>query len=274
MGTSGIRSTLLQLPKFSGVFRGRELTRKDRRLGSDLLPLNDLLDGGIPRGRISEIVGPRSSGKSSIAASFIAAATRRGETVAVVDLENAFDPLTMAAAGVDLNRVLCAAFHAAGARAPQRYSNAAPVGRVYERRTSHATWNAAAEMILEASGFGLMVLDFGGYARSIPQSAALRLARLAERSGTSVLILALHRMCGTFAALGLSLNCKRTLFTRSGPCCPILYDGLEIEALVARNKLGGSGGRGRWRTLIDPSIVPVPSSPNRKAQPSGRTASL
>ena len=278
-GTTGIRSKLSQLPEFSGVFRGRELTRKDRRLGSNLLPLNDLLYGGIPRGRISEITGPRSSGKTSIAASFIASATRRGETVAVVDLENAFDPLTMAATGVDLNRVLCmAAFHANGGIPCRRLlSQIDHVARVRGEQSPLTAWkNAvkAAELILEAGGFGLMVLDFGGYARSIPQSAALRLARLAERSGTSVLVLALHRMCGTFAALGISLNCKRALFTRSGPYCPTLYDGLEIEAFLARNKLGGSGGRGRWRTLIDPSIVAVPSSPNRKAQPSGRTASL
>jgi len=277
MGTTGIHSTSSQLLEFSGVFRGRELTRKDRRLGSNLTPVNDLLDGGIPRGRISEITGPRSSGKTSIAASFIASATRRGETVAVVDLEDAFDPLTMAAAGVDLNRVLWMAFHANGARAPQRYSNTAPVGRVRGEQSPLAAWkNAvkATELILEAGGFGLMVLDFGGYARSIPQSAALRLARLAERSGTSVMVLALHRMCGTFAALGLSLDCKRALFTQFGIHGPAILDGFEVEALVARNKLGGSGGRGRWRTLIDPSIVPAAASPNRKAQPSGRTASL
>jgi hypothetical protein len=308
LGTSGIHPVSLQTLEFSGVFRGRELTRKDRRLGSNLLPINDLLGGGIPRGRISEIVGPQSSGKTSIAASFIAAATQRGETVAVVDLDDAFDPLTMAAAGVDLNRVLWVAFHANGARAPQRYSNAAPVGRVYEGRSSHAAWRAG-ELILEAGGFGLMVLDFGGYARSIPQSAALRLARLAERSGTSVLVLALRRMCGTFAALGLALSRSSALFDnpgqpasqfftacgdRSSQTRPAgatwqqsrgslspagmecrrrhgmpLFDGFEVEALVARNKLGGSGGRGRWCTLIDPSIVPIPSPPNRKTQPSG-----
>ncbi len=298
MSITGISSKLSQLHEFSGVFRGRELTRKDRRLGSNLLPLNDLLGGGIPRGRISEIVGPRSSGKSSIAASFIASATRRGETVAVVDLENAFDPLTMAAAGIDLNRVLWTAFHPDGGIPCRRLASQIDrVARVRGEQSPLVAWkNAvkAAEMILEAGGFGLLVLDFGGYARSIPQSAALRLARLAERSGTSVLVLAPHRMCGTFAALGLALSRSSALFDNSGqpdqrersgnkasarfdpPAwnAAVLYDGLEIEAFLSRNKLGGSGGRERWRTLIDPPIAPVASSPNRKTQPSGRTTSL
>ena len=61
--------------EFSGVFRGHELTRKDRRLSSGLAPLDALIDGGIPRGRISEITGRAGSGKTSIAASFAAFAT-------------------------------------------------------------------------------------------------------------------------------------------------------------------------------------------------------
>jgi len=247
----GIHAASSQLPEFSGVFRGRELTRKERRLSSNLQPVNDLLDGGIPRGRISEIIGRQSSGKTSLAASFIAAATQRGETIAVVDLEGAFDPLTMAAAGVDLNRVLWAA--AWSAANSHRSSPAHPMG---------AAWKAA-ELILEAGGFGLLVLDFGGDGRSIPHSAALRVARLAERSGTSVLVLAPYRMCGTFAALSLALSRGATLFDGCADG-PATFDGFGIEALVTRNKLGGSGGRGHWRTAIDPSSGNQYAAPNHQ----------
>jgi len=230
-----------QLPDFSGVFKGRELTRKERRLSSNLEPLNHILDGGIPRGRISEITGRLSSGKTSLAASFIAAATQRGETTAVVDLEGAFDPPAMAAAGVDLDRVLWArASQAAKSRAAALTH---PLG---------AAWKAA-ELILEAGGFGLLVVDFGLCVRSIPQSAALRVARLAERSGTSVMILAPYRMCGTFAALSLALSRASTLFERTA-AAPALFDGFAIEAVVTRNKLGGSGARIHWRTVVDLSI--------------------
>jgi hypothetical protein len=236
----GIYVASAQIPEFSGVSRGRELTRKERRLSSNLQPINDLLDGGIPRGRISEITGRHSSGKTSVAASFIAAATQRGETIAVVDLEGAFDPLAMAAAGADLNRVLWAA--AASAAHRRGASLAHPMG---------AAWKAA-ELILEAGGFGLLVVDFGACARSIPHSAALRVARLAERSGTSVLVLAPYRMCGTFAVLSLALSIGSVFFDSSA-AGPSIFDGFTIDALVTRNKLGGSGGRGHWRSAIDPS---------------------
>ena len=89
-----------------GVFRGRELTCKDRRLSASLEPVNVLLEGGIPRGRISEIAGRCGCGKTSLAAAFISSATRRGEVAAVIDLVNAFDPATMAEAGIELSRVL------------------------------------------------------------------------------------------------------------------------------------------------------------------------
>ncbi|MGA7873850.1 MAG: ATPase domain-containing protein, partial [Candidatus Binatus sp.] len=97
-----------QLLEFSGVFRGYELTRKDRRLSSGLAQLDALIDGGIPRGRISEITGRAGSGKTSIAASFAAFATRRGEVAAWLDASSAFDPESMAAAGVELRRMLWA----------------------------------------------------------------------------------------------------------------------------------------------------------------------
>ena len=94
--------------EFSGVFRGHELTRKDRRLSSGLAPLDALIDGGIPRGRISEITGRAGSGKTSIAASFASFATHRGEVAAWLDASGSFDPESMAAAGVELRRMLWA----------------------------------------------------------------------------------------------------------------------------------------------------------------------
>src|ERR1035437_9962142 len=88
--------------EFSGVFRGHELTRKDRRLSSGLAPLDALIDGGIPRGRISEITGRAGWGKPSMPAPSAAFAPRRGEAAAGLDAASAFDPESMAAAGVEL----------------------------------------------------------------------------------------------------------------------------------------------------------------------------
>src|ERR1035437_5072248 len=88
--------------EFSGVFRGHELTRKDRRLSSGLAPLDALIDGGVPRGRISEITGRAGSGKPQIAASCPPFPPRRGGVPAGLDAGSAFDPESMAAAGVEL----------------------------------------------------------------------------------------------------------------------------------------------------------------------------
>src|SRR5690242_2600303 len=83
---------ILELPEFAGVFRGRELTRKDRRLSSGLCPIDELIGGGIVRGRVSEITGGASSGKTSLAVAFVATATRRGEVAAWIAATDDFDP--------------------------------------------------------------------------------------------------------------------------------------------------------------------------------------
>ena len=109
----------------------------------------------------------------------------------------------------------------------------------------------AAEMVLGAGGFGLVVidlaLDIGGHTRTLALSAALRLARAAERSGSAVIVLAERRTCGTFAALSLVLGRTRPFFSRMAPGAPMLFDGIRVEAYVARNKLGGSGQAAVWR---------------------------
>jgi len=62
--------------------------------------------GGLPRGRIIEIFGPESSGKTSLALSVIAAAQKTGGLGALVDAEHAFDPSYAAKLGVDLDHLL------------------------------------------------------------------------------------------------------------------------------------------------------------------------
>jgi hypothetical protein len=232
-----------QLLEFSGVFRGRELTVKHRRLSSGLAPLDDLIDGGIPRGRISEITGRPGSGKTSIAASFAASATHRGEVAAWLDSSGSFDPESMAAAGVELRRMLWASMTAAS-RMP-RFATS-----LLARRQSAIV--KAAELVLEAGGFGLVVIDFGETPRALTHASALRIARAAERSGAAVIALAPWRMCGTFAALSLAATRAETSFSRLAPGSPVTFDGLTVDAMIARNKMGGTGRRVRVRALIDP----------------------
>lgn len=64
--------------------------------------------GGLPQGRIVEIYGPESSGKSTIALSVVAKAQQMGLTCAYIDAEHALDPVYMQALGVDLDNLLLA----------------------------------------------------------------------------------------------------------------------------------------------------------------------
>ena len=62
--------------------------------------------GGLPYGRIVEIYGPESSGKTTLCLSTMAQAQKQGKTVAIVDAEHALDPLYAEKLGVDLDSLL------------------------------------------------------------------------------------------------------------------------------------------------------------------------
>lgn len=61
--------------------------------------------GGLPRGRITEIYGPESSGKSTLAMHVVAEAQKKGGTCAYIDAEHAMDPVYAAAIGVDVDNL-------------------------------------------------------------------------------------------------------------------------------------------------------------------------
>jgi len=284
-----------EIHEISGVFRGRELTRQEGRVRCGITPVDKLIGGGIVRGRISEIIGHPGAGRTSLAAAFAASITGRGEVAAWIDAAGNFDPESIAAAGVDLARLLWVATPAnpsrSGARPVDNFAGARPEsaratdhsdhyvtnhyvadhyveGRPYYagKRPASAAVLKAAEWILVAGGFGLVVIDCGGlrdcngWAGTFTQSAALRLAHGAERSGAAVVVIAAHQMCGTFAALSLMMSRRRTCFSRAGAGAPALFDGLTVESRVMRNKLGGSGGAATWSALADPSCAATPES--------------
>ena len=62
--------------------------------------------GGIPRGRVTEIYGPESSGKTTIAQHIVAEAQNLGGTAAFIDMEHALDPIYAEACGVDVDNLL------------------------------------------------------------------------------------------------------------------------------------------------------------------------
>lgn len=147
----------------------------------------ELLLDAFPPGRLSEIVGPWSSGAGSLLVALVARATTSGSQVALVDGSGAFDPTSAAAAGADLSRVLwikCGARLDAACR--------------------------AADLLAHCGGFGLVALDLGELApkaqRSVPRSRWLRLQRAVDGSPTILVLRGPERITGSLAALVVSLR--------------------------------------------------------------------
>ena len=106
-----LKTALSQIEKNYG--KGAVMRLGDRpEMQVDAIPTGSLaLDaalgiGGLPRGRIIEIYGPESSGKTTLALHVLAEAQKRGGEVAFVDAEHALDPVYAAAIGVDIDSML------------------------------------------------------------------------------------------------------------------------------------------------------------------------
>jgi recombination protein RecA len=97
--------------KFETGLVGRGLEGFQNRAAVELQPsgvteLDAVLGGGFPRGSLVELCGPASSGRTSLAFSLLAQATERQEACAFVDVSDSLDPVSLAASGVDLPRLL------------------------------------------------------------------------------------------------------------------------------------------------------------------------
>ena len=106
-----LETALAQIEKNYG--KGTVMRLGDRPdMNVDYIPTGSLaLDaalgiGGVPKGRIIEIYGPESSGKTTLALHILAEAQKRGGEVAFVDAEHALDPVYAAALGVDTDNML------------------------------------------------------------------------------------------------------------------------------------------------------------------------
>src|ERR1700693_6587880 len=79
---------------------------KPREILPTCLPSLDAIIDGFPRGAISEIIGPDSSGRTSLIHSLLAASTAKFEICAYVDTSDSFDPVSASAAGVALSPLI------------------------------------------------------------------------------------------------------------------------------------------------------------------------
>jgi hypothetical protein len=168
------------------------------------LPVVDaLLTGGLARGCLTELRGAPSSGRLSLVLALLAAATGRGESVALVDLGDHLDPQASVEAGVDLQRLL------------------------WVRPTRLRDALAAAEIAL-AGAFPLVVLELGTppLRGKRDEHAWLRLARAARHHRGALLVATPYRLTGSAAAEVLALSRHRGVWLGGGTA-PRLLAGLD-----------------------------------------------
>ncbi|CAO97714.1 recombinase RecA [Erwinia tasmaniensis] len=97
-----------QFGKGSIMRLGEDRTMDVETISTGSLSLDIALGaGGLPMGRIVEIYGPESSGKTTLTLQVIAAAQRKGKTCAFIDAEHALDPVYAKKLGVDIDNLLC-----------------------------------------------------------------------------------------------------------------------------------------------------------------------
>jgi hypothetical protein len=149
-------------------------------LGTDTL--DRALSGGLPRGHVSEVAGPASSGRTSLAWAALAAATQRGESVALIDTFDRFDPPTAHACGIELSRLLWVR------------GQAVPASTGAERAIDRAI--KAVNLVVQSGVCTLVVIDLidapAVAIRRLPMSTWFRIARAIEGSETVVVLLAAH----------------------------------------------------------------------------------
>ena len=186
--------------------------REEPKFPALALPgLSAPLPEGLPRGAIVDISGARSSGRTSVCLHALAQATRHGEICAVVDLHNSFCPTSAHAAGIALDRLLWV----------QCGGNA-----------EHAM--RAADLLLHAGGFGLVLLDLCEASprvlNRIPLSYWHRFRRAVAPTSAILIVSAESPQARSCANVALDL---RRASTRWSGTSPFLLRGLAT-AIVPR----------------------------------------
>jgi hypothetical protein len=199
----------------------------------------DALTGGLPRGCLTEICGPASSGRTTLLLSAVSAATRRGEFCAVLDAGDALDPHSAAAAGIDLDRLLWV-------RCGENSDHTDHRSNHRQAEKSLEQLLRAADLLLESGGFGLIALDLCDLppqsARRIPLTTWFRFRRAVEHTPTVLLAIERQSIAGSCSSLLIKLGAQgnRIKPMNSQPPLPThaqLLTELEITAEIVRSRM-------------------------------------
>ena len=186
----------------------------------------DALTGGLPRGALSEIAGPASSGRTGVMLAALALATRRQEACALVDASDSFDPASAAAAGVDLDRLLWVRC-TQRANTPRRKDSTSRAALRPPTSAGFAFGGVleqvlkVTDLLLQSGGFGMVVLDLGDVpaesARRVPLTSWFRFRRAVEPTASVLLLIEQEPCAKTCASLVVRLERETVCARNSAP---------------------------------------------------------
>jgi|SRR5947209_65199 len=221
----------------------------------------DTLTGGLPRGCLSEICGPASSGRTSVLLAALATATRRNESCALVDVSDAFDLHSATAAGIHFKNLLWVRCDPERHNPRRNPSLPLRVGENPERTKNKNQFDCldqalkATDLLLQSGGFGLIAIDLGDVpaqtARRIPLTSWFRFRRAVENTPTILLVMARSSCARTCASLVMELRSSLLSRRSSGklsiissqlpenpnPAHGQILTGMELRAEVLRSRL-------------------------------------
>jgi len=238
---------LAAMPKLAGVTPASRLeVRPTPLMVSSGVREIDALTGGLPRGCLTEICGPASSGRTSVLLATLAAATQRQEVCALVDISDAFNPHSAAAAGVNFEKMLwvrCGHLHKSGS--PQRRRVTEKKNEKIEKPVDQAL--RVTDLLLQSGGFGLVIIDLGDtplkMARRIPLASWFRFQRAVEHTATVLFVISQVPCAQTCASLLLKVSGKKLsalscqLSIENSPAHAQLLNGLQVQGELLRSRL-------------------------------------
>jgi hypothetical protein len=184
--------TLLRARKLDVTLTTSALWRQAReeRAQTGVPAIDAALGGGLSRGHLSEVVGPRSAGRTTILCHAMAAAVERGEAVALIDPCDRFDPESASGLGLDLRRLLWVRGAGGG--------------------SCGLTALKATNLVLQAGNFGLVALDLSDLRaapmRAFPFTTWFRMSRVIEGSQTVALLVGEDHVARSAGGVTIALD--------------------------------------------------------------------
>jgi len=215
-------------------------------LPTGITEIDAMLDGGIPRGCITEISGASSTGRTSFGLCSVATITRCGAACAWVDVCDALSPESAAAAGVELKRLLW--LRAGGER---QHTKEQVLSRLEQAIK-------ATGLLLKAGGFAAIVLDMSDihsrHTMRIPLSTWYSFRLAAEQARTALIFLTQSPCASSCAAL--ILHCEpASINPLSAAGETALFESQQHILARERNRNEGASfaqkkplGRSTWQT--------------------------